>query len=157
MNSRFKISVYSNRLAGDDIAQSANRESSRKKNPLSVEPFWERPTSVPPIRRENWRIHFKLLIFARKTIAIDPLLGEKPKRVTLPRETKYEEPTADPTEQFEQDHQRRSCQLRSQWKPKYQNLIGGAAYGAANERGRCAMKNASHSFTQVKEEKGDKN
>ena len=35
------------------MAQSA-RES--RKTPLSIEPFWERPNSDPPIRWEKWRI-----------------------------------------------------------------------------------------------------
>ena len=39
------------------------RES--QKTPISVEPFWGRPTSDPPIRWEKWRIQLKLAILAR--------------------------------------------------------------------------------------------
>ena len=57
------------------MAQSA-RES--RKTPLSIEPFWERPTSDPPIRWEKWRIQVKLAILARENITIDTLLQPKP-------------------------------------------------------------------------------
>ena len=44
----------------------------------------------------------KLAIFASENVAIDTLLSEKPKKVVLPKEQKYEEPIAEHTEQSEQ-------------------------------------------------------
>ena len=69
------------------MAQSA-RES--RKTPLSIEPFWERPTSDPPIRWEKWRNHVKLAILASENITLDTLLQPKPTIVRLPAEPKYE-------------------------------------------------------------------
>ena len=82
------------------MAQPA-RES--RKTPLSIEPFWERPTSDPPIRWEKWRIQVKLAILARENITIDTLLQPKPTEVRLPAEPKYEASIEDATEETERD------------------------------------------------------
>ena len=82
------------------MAQSA-RES--RKTPLSIELFWERPTSDPPIRWEKWRIQVKLAILARENITLDTLLQLKPTHVRLPVEPKYEMAIEDATEDTERD------------------------------------------------------
>ena len=69
------------------MAQST-RES--QKTSLSIEPFWERPTSDPPLRWEKWRIQVKLAIIARENITLDTLLQPKPTTVRLLDEPKYE-------------------------------------------------------------------
>ena len=93
------------------MAQSA-RES--RKTPLSIEPFWERPTSDPPIRWEKWRIQVKLAILAREYITLDTLLHPKPTTVQLPAEPKYETSIEDSTIETERDRQMRNSQLRLQ-------------------------------------------
>ena len=82
------------------MAQPA-RES--RKTPLSIEPFWERPTSDPPIRWEKWRIQVKLAILARENITLDTLLQPKPTTVRLPAEPKYETAIEDSTMETERD------------------------------------------------------
>ena len=77
------------------------RES--RKTPLSIEPFWERPTSDPPIRWEKWRIQVKLAILARENIALDTFLQPNPTLVRLPVEPKYEMAIEDATEYTERD------------------------------------------------------
>ena len=97
------------------MAQPA-RES--RKTPLSIEPFWERPTSDPPIRWEKWRIQVKLAILARENITIDTLLQPKPTEVRLQAEPKYEVSIEDATEETERDRRIRNNQLKLQWELK---------------------------------------
>ena len=91
------------------MAQSA-RES--RKTPLSIEPFWERSTSDPPIRWEKWRIQVKIAILARENITLVTLLYPKPTHVRLPVEPKYEMAIEDATEDTERDRQIRNNQLK---------------------------------------------
>ena len=101
------------------MAQPA-RES--RKTPLSIEPFWERPTSDPPIRREKWRIQVKLAILARENITLDTLLQPKQTTVRLPAEPKYEMPIEDATHETERDRQIRYSQLKLQWNLKCKKI-----------------------------------
>ena len=101
------------------MAQPA-RES--RKTPLSIEPFWERPTSDPPIRWEKWRIQLKLAILARENITIDTLLQPKPSTVRLPEEPRYEMPIDDTTEEAERERRIRNNQLKLQWELKCQKI-----------------------------------
>ena len=86
--------------------------------PLSIEPFWERPTSDPPIKWEKWRIHVNLAILVRENITLDTLLQPKLTMVRLPAEPKYEMPTEDATHETERDRQIRNNQLKLQWDLK---------------------------------------
>ena len=109
------------------MAQPA-RES--RKTPLSIEPFWERPTSDPPIRWEKWHIQVKLAILARENITIDTLLKPQPTMVRLPAETKYEMAIEDATEERERDWPIRSSQLKLQWDLKCQKITeAGVLFG----------------------------
>ena len=101
------------------MAQST-RES--RKTPLSIEPFWERPTSDSQIRWEKWRIQVKLAILARENITLDTLLQPKPTTVRLPAEPKYETSIEDSTIETERDRQIRKSQLKLQWELKCQKL-----------------------------------
>ena len=101
------------------MVQSA-RESC--KTPLSIEPFWERATSEPPIRWEKWRIQAKLAILAGENITLDTLLQPKPTQERLPAEPKYEMTIEDATEQTERDSQIRISQLKLQWELKDQKI-----------------------------------
>ena len=102
------------------MAQSA-RES--RKTPLSIEPFWERPTSDPPIRWEKWRIQVKLAILARENVTLDTLLQRKPTTVRPPAEPKYEMAIEDATDDTERDRQIRNSQLKLQGDLKCQKLM----------------------------------
>ena len=93
-----------------------------RETPLSIEPFWERATSDPPIRWEKWRIQVKLAILARENITLDTLLQPKPTRVRLPAEPKYEMIIEEATEQTERDRQIRNSQLKLQWELKCQKI-----------------------------------
>ena len=102
-----------------DMAKPA-RES--RKTPLSIEPFWERPTSDPPTRWEKRRTQVKLAILARKNITLDTLLQPKPTMFRLPAEPKYEVPIEDATNETERDPQIRNSQLKLQWDLKCQKI-----------------------------------
>ena len=101
------------------MAQSA-RES--RKTPLSIEPFWERTTSDPPIRWEKSRIQVKLAVLARENITLDTLLQPKSTTVRLPAEPKYEMAIEDATEDTERDRQIRNSQSKLQWDLKRQKI-----------------------------------
>ena len=101
------------------MAQSA-RES--RKTPLSIEPFWERPTSDPPIRWEKWRIRVKLAILSRENITLNTILQPKPTIVRLPAEPKYRMAIEDATEETERDRQIRNSQMKLQWVLKCQRI-----------------------------------
>ena len=101
------------------MAQPA-RES--RNTPLSIEPFWECPTSDPPIRWEKWRIKVKLAILARENITLDILIQPKPTTARLPAEPKNEIPIEDATNETERDRQFRNSQLKLQWELKCQKI-----------------------------------
>ena len=101
------------------MAQPA-RES--RKTPLSIEPFCERPTSDPPIRREKKRIQIKLAILAGENITLDTLLQPKPTTVRLPAEPKYEMPIEDATNETKRDRQIRNSQMKLQWELKCRKI-----------------------------------
>ena len=105
-NLQLKSTHKFNTQIRDDSVCSHHTESSRK-TPLSIELLWEQPTSEPPIRWEKQRIQLQLAILTRENNALDTLLSQKPKQLTLPKEPKYEEPINDPTEQSEKDRQTR--------------------------------------------------
>ena len=109
------------------MAQPA-RES-RKKKTLSIEPFWERPTSDPAIRWEKWHIQVKLAILERENITLDTLLQPKPTIVRLPAEPKYETAIDCATEDTERDRQIRNSQLKLQWDLKCQKTEAGVLFG----------------------------
>ena len=90
--------------------------------PLSIEPFWERATSDPPIRWEKWRIQVKLAIVARENITLDTLLQPKPTHVRLLVEPKNEMAIEDATEQTDRDGQIRNSQLKLQWELNCQKI-----------------------------------
>ena len=73
--------------------------------PLSIEHFWERATSDPPIRWEKWRIQVKLAILAGENITPNALLKTKPTQVRLPPESKFDMAIEDATEHTERDRQ----------------------------------------------------
>ena len=109
------------------MAQPA-RES--RKTPLSIEPFWERPSSDPPIRWEKWRLQVKLAILARENIPLDTLLQPKPTTVRLPAEPKYETAIEDSTMETERDRQIRNSQLKLNWELKCQKVTeAGVLFG----------------------------
>ena len=119
------------------MAQSA-RES--RKTPLSIEPFWERPTSDAPNRWEKWRIQVKLAILARENNTLDTLLQPKPTTVRLPAEPKYEMPIEDATHETERDRQIRNSQMKLQWDLKCQKITSGSTMrGTAMESLRSKM------------------
>ena len=99
------------------MAQAARKS---RKTPLSIEPFWERPTPDPPIRWERWRIQVRHAILARENVTLDTLLQPKPTHVRPPVEPKYEMAIEDATEDTERDRKIRNSQLKLQRELKCQ-------------------------------------
>ena len=91
------------------MAQSAVKELAL----LGVEPFWEKPTLKPPLRRDRWRIILKLSILAKEGISINTLREAPPDKVTFPPELIYEDNIENSTSQSERDRKTRNEQLKN--------------------------------------------
>ena len=128
------------------MAQSA-RES--RKIALSIEPFWERPTSDPPIRWEKWRFQVKLAILARENITLDTLLQPKPTTVKLLVEPKYELAIEEATEYTERDRQIRNNQLKLQWEMKCQKITEAGVLCGERQRHLCDQKSVSLLYLSI--------
>ena len=131
------------------MVQSA-RES--RKTTLSIEPFWEQPTSDPPIRWENWRIQVKLAILARENITLTTLLQPKPTTVRLPAEPKYEMAIEDATEETERNRQIRNSQLKLQWELKCQKITEAGVLCGERPWHLCDQKCVSLLYLSVRTE-----
>ena len=128
------------------MAQSP-RES--RKTPLSIELFWKRATSDPPIRCEKWRIRVKLAILARENIMLDTLLQPKPTHVRLPAEPKYEMTIGDAKEQSERYRQIRNSQLKLQWELKCQKITEAGVLCAERPRPPSDQKGVSLLYLSI--------
>ena len=68
------------------MAQSATQ----KRTPLGIQPFWEKPSADPPLKREKRQMQAKLALIATENTALDMLLEPKPERGQLPLEPIYQ-------------------------------------------------------------------
>ena len=96
------------------MAQSAIKDNG--KSPLGIQPFWEKATLEPSLRREYWRTQLKLAIHAREGIVVDLFLADPPNYVVLPPEPAYEDAVENPTAQLERDRRTRNEQAKAAWK-----------------------------------------
>ena len=80
------------------------------KNPLNINPFWERASVEPPLEWTKWAAIMEMAVFAKDGIEIRNLLGPKPS-LTDPVELVY-----DIEIQGETDAQRKNRELRNQEK-----------------------------------------
>ena len=128
------------------MAQPA-RES--RKTPLSIEPFWEQPTSDPPIRWEKWRIQVKLAVLARENITLDKLFQPKPTTVRLPAEPKYEMPIEDATDETERYRQIRNSHLKLQREVKCQKITEAGVLSEERPWHFCDLKCVSFLYLSI--------
>ena len=59
-------------------------QSAKKRTPLVIDAFWDKPTADPLPRWEKWRVQYKLALMAKENIILDTLLEPKPEMVDLP-------------------------------------------------------------------------
>ena len=83
-------------------------QSATKRTPLGIDPFWDKPTTDPPLLREKWRVQYKLALLAKENIVLDTLLGPKPEMVELPLEPINEETIVGASAQSEREREERS-------------------------------------------------
>ena len=100
------------------MAQSATNERAL----LGIEPFWEKPTLEPPLRRDRWQIMLKFAIMAKEGISIDILLEDPPDKVILPPEPIYEDIVENSTSQSERNRKIRNEQLKNSWLNRCQKI-----------------------------------
>ena len=68
-------------------------QAKNKRTLLGIDAFWDKPTPNPPLRREKWRVQYKLALFANENITLGTLRGPKAEMVDLPLKPIYEEKT----------------------------------------------------------------
>ena len=94
------------------MAQSALK----KRRPLVIEALWEKPSSNPTLKWENWQKKAKLAILAKENIILDILLDPKPENVWLHLELVYESTKTVPSDQWERQRLPRNVQLYMYWE-----------------------------------------
>ena len=100
------------------MAQSSVKERAL----LEIEPFWEKPTLEPPLRRDRWQIMLKLAILAEEGISINTLREDPPVKVTYPPEPIYENNVENSTAQSERNWKTRKDQLKNAWLNRCQKI-----------------------------------
>ena len=80
------------------------------KNPLNINPFWERASDEPPLEWTKWAAILEMAVFAKDWIEIRNLLRARP-TLFEPAEPKYELEI-----QGETDAQRKNREVRNQEK-----------------------------------------
>ena len=98
------------------------QSDSKGKTMLGLEPFWEKPSSNPPITWEKWRSQVKPVIVAKTNVQLEDLLREKTTTVIYPPEPVEEAPVTNPTQTMERERLRRYHQAITRWKNEC-NLI----------------------------------
>ena len=84
---------------------------------LGLEPFWDKPSSNPPISWEKWRSQLKMALVAKTNIELDELLQERPTAVIYPPpEPVEEQPIQNPTQTLERERMTRYNQAMAKWK-----------------------------------------
>ena len=83
---------------------------------LGLEPFWDKPSSNPPISWEKWRSQLKMALVAKTNIELDELLQERPTTVIYPPEPVEEQPVQNPTQTMERERLTRYNQAIAKWK-----------------------------------------
>ena len=80
------------------------------KNPLSINSFWEKASSEPPLEWSKWAAIFEMAVFAKDGIEVRNLQRNRPPLVE-PTESKYEVEITGET-----DAQRKNREVRNQEK-----------------------------------------
>ena len=99
--------------------------ATQKRNPLGIEPFWEKPSADPPLKWEKWQMQAKLALHRKENIALDIFLEPKPESVQLPLEPIYENTITGSSAQLERERQARNAQLKMNWENRCQKQDGG--------------------------------
>ena len=101
------------------MAQSATQ----KRTPLGIEPFWEKPSSDPPLKWEKLWMQAKLALLAKENITLNILLEPKPENVHLSLEPIYENTITVSSAQSERERLARNAQLKMNWENRCQKQI----------------------------------
>ena len=80
------------------------------KNPLNINPFWERASAEPPLERTKWAAISELTLFAKDGIEFRNLLRTRPQLV------ESSEPVYEVEITGETEAQRKNRELRNQEK-----------------------------------------
>ena len=100
----------------------AQSDSDRRRNPLGIAPFWERPSQHAPMLWDKWLKQFRLALFAKEGIHLQTLLGPKP-NVWVPPEPTYEPPPSNPTQASERERESWNAILKGRWQDERQRLL----------------------------------
>ena len=101
------------------MAQSATQ----KRTPLGIEPFWEKPSTDPPLKWEKWWMQAELALLAKENITLDILLEPNSENVQLPSEPIYENTLTGSSAQSERERLARNAQLKMKWENRCQKQM----------------------------------
>ena len=101
------------------MAQSATQ----KRNPLGIDPFWDKLSADPPLKWEKWQMQAKLALLVKENITLDTLLEPKPETVQLPLEPNYEDTLTGSLAQSERERLARKAQSKMNWENRCQRQL----------------------------------
>ena len=86
------------------------------KNPLNINPFWERASAEPPLEWNKWAAILEMALFAKDGIEIRNLLRAKPQLVEPSEPPVYEVKIAGETESQKKNRDMRNQEKRVGWE-----------------------------------------
>ena len=108
------------------------------KNPLNINPFWERASAEPPLEWTKWAAILEMAVFAKDGIEIQNLLRTRPQLVE-PSEPVYEVEITGETEAQRKNREVRNQEKRVGWE---NHVI------KAREKGVCVIHSDGMKRTQ---------
>ena len=99
-------------------------QSAVQKNPLNIEPFWQKPSANPPTPWERWATLVEIAVYARDGITLLDLNADKPtdEEIQLPPEPTYELPYKNEVAAETQNQEIRNGERKELWLAKCEKL-----------------------------------
>ena len=91
------------------------QQAGYSKNPLNINPFWEKASAEPPLEWSKWAAIFEIAVFAKDGIEVRNLQGNKPALVE-PTEPIYEIEITGETEAQKKNREVRNQKKRTGWE-----------------------------------------
>ena len=91
------------------------QQAGYSKNPLNINPFWEKASAEPPLEWSKWAAIFEVAVFTKDGIEVRNLQGNKPVLVE-PTEPIYEIEVTGETEAQKKNWEVRNQTKRTGWE-----------------------------------------
>ena len=105
-------------------------QSAVQKNPLNIEPFWQKTSANPPTPWERWATLVEIAVYARDGITLLDLNADKPteEEIQLPPEPTYEQPYENEVAAETRNREIRNTERKEVWLAKCERLQEVGAY-----------------------------